>query len=200
MDADRPKRYNDAVAKLRIPGVRRLIRLAEADSTQTVARRLAEEGAPDGTLVWALRQSAGRGRMGRPWRSRPGGLYASWLLRPAFSPARLAELSLACGAAAAAALREVAGAEFAVKPPNDVLALGSDGRWRKVCGVLCEAAGDSARLHWLVIGIGVNVNNAPPLKRATSLKTLTGRTLELETVLRALSRRLSRARRAGDFL
>lgn len=175
------------------------MRLAEAASTQTAARALADEGAPDGTLVWALRQTAGRGRLGRRWRSAPGGLYVSWLIRPEFPPARLADFSLACGAAAAAALREAAGVETAVKPPNDVLARGRDGKYRKLCGILCEASGDSTRLHWLVVGVGVNVDNAPPLKRATSLKALTGRRTGLEPVLRALMRRLARARRAGGF-
>ncbi|MFI5345017.1 MAG: biotin--[acetyl-CoA-carboxylase] ligase [Elusimicrobiota bacterium] len=180
-------------------GVKRLVRLAETDSTQTVARRLAGEGAPDGTLVWALRQSAGKGRMGRRWRSAPGGLYVSWLIRPSFPPARLGEFSLACGAAAAAALRDATGVETAVKPPNDVLAQCSDGKFRKLCGILCEASGDSSRLHWLVVGVGVNVDNAPPLKRATSVKVLTGRRTGLEPVLRALMKRLARARRVGDF-
>jgi len=184
---------------VKLAGVRRLVRLAETDSTQLVARRLAEEGAPDGTLVWALAQSKGKGRMGRRWRSSPGGLYVSWLIRPKFAPERLAELSLACGAAAAAALRELGVREPAVKPPNDVLARSADGRFRKICGILCEASGDTARLHWLVVGVGVNVDNDPPLKRATSLKALTGKRTGLEPVLRALMRRLSRARRAGGF-
>src|SRR2546430_15855128 len=91
---------------MKLPGVTRLVRLPTVDSTQAVARRLADEGAPDGTLVWALEQTAGKGRMGRRWRSAPGGLYASWLLRPKFSPDRLAELSLACGQALAEAMRE----------------------------------------------------------------------------------------------
>lgn len=175
------------------------MRLEETDSTQTVARRLAEEGALDGTLVWALRQSKGKGRMGRRWRSAPGGLYVSWLIRPKFAPERLAEFSLACGAAAAAALRDLGVPQPAVKPPNDVLARGADGRFRKVCGILCEASGDSSRLHWLVVGVGINVDNDPPLKRATSLKALLGRRTGLEPVLRALMRRLARARRAGGF-
>jgi BirA family biotin operon repressor/biotin-[acetyl-CoA-carboxylase] ligase len=175
------------------------VKLDETDSTQTVARRLAEEGAPDGTLVWALRQTAGKGRMGRRWRSGPGGLYVSWLIRPEFAPERLADFSLACGAAAAAAVRDLGVAEPAVKPPNDVLARSADGRFRKVCGILCEASGDSTRLHWLVVGVGVNVDNDPPLKRATSLKALTGRPTGLEPALRALMRRLSRARRDGAF-
>jgi BirA family biotin operon repressor/biotin-[acetyl-CoA-carboxylase] ligase len=182
-----------------LPGVRRLVRLAETDSTQIVARRLADEGAPDGTLVWALRQSAGRGRMGRRWRSAPGGLYVSWLIRPRFAPDRLADFSLACGAAAAAALRDLGGVECAVKPPNDVLALCADGRYRKVCGILCEASGDWSRLHWLVVGVGVNVDNDPTLRRATSLKALTGRRTGLEPVLRALMSRLSRTRRSNGF-
>ena len=185
---------------MRLPGVSRLVRLDQTDSTQSVARRLADTDAPDGTLVWTLRQSAGRGRMGRRWRSAPGGLYVSWLIRPRFPPRRLAEFSLACGAAAAAALRDLGSVEVAVKPPNDVLARGTDGKFRKICGILCEASGDSSNLHWLVVGVGVNVDNDPPLKRATSLKTLTGRSTGLEPVLRALMRRLSRARRAGDFI
>lgn len=183
----------------RLAGVRRLVALAEADSTQTVARRLAGEGAPDGTLVWALKQSSGKGRMGRRWRSAPGGLYVSWLIRPKFPPARLADFSLACGAAAAAAVRDAAGVETAVKPPNDVLARGADGKFRKLCGILCEASGDSTSLHWLVVGVGVNVDNDPPLKRATSLKALTGKKTGLEPVLAALMKRLARARRAGGF-
>lgn len=180
--------------------MRRLVRLKSVSSTQSVARRLAEEGAADGTLVWALSQTSGRGRLGRRWRSGPGGLYVSWLLRPKFPPARLADFSLACGAAAAAALRDVAEIEAGVKPPNDVLALCADGRHRKICGILCEASGGASSLDWLAVGIGVNVNNAPPLKRAASLRALTGRRVGLKTVLLAVMRRMARARRAGDFV
>lgn len=177
----------------------KLVRLATVDSTQAEARRLAEAGAPDGTVVWARRQTAGRGRMGRKWRSADGGLYASWLLRPKFPPERLAGLSLACGEALAEALRGF-GAATAVKPPNDVLALCADGKARKLCGVLCEASGDATKLHWLIVGFGVNVNNEPPLKRATSLRALVGKRLSVEAVLKASLARLSSARRAGNFL
>jgi BirA family biotin operon repressor/biotin-[acetyl-CoA-carboxylase] ligase len=171
---------------MKLSGAKRLVRTVRVDSTQNVARRLAEAGAPDGTLVWALSQTAGKGRMGRRWRSAPGGLYASWLLRPAFAPDRLGEFSLACGEALAEALRGF-GVKTAVKPPNDVLALGADGKARKLCGILCEAA-------------GVNVNNTPPLKRSTSLRALTGRRVAVSSVLRAAMSRLSRARRAGNFV
>lgn len=184
---------------MKLAGVKRLVRQERVDSTQAVARRLAEEGAPDGTLVWARSQTEGKGRMGRRWRSAPGGLYASWLLRPKFPPERLAELSLACGEALAEALRSF-GIKTAVKPPNDVLALCPDGKARKLCGILCEAAGDSSRLHWLVIGFGVNVDNIPPLARSTSLRVLLKRRVGVPAVLRASMSRLSRARRAGNFV
>ena len=177
----------------------RLVRFAEIDSTQNEARRLAQAGAPDGTVVWALKQTAGRGRMGRRWRSATGGLYASWLIRPKFPPARLAELSLACGEALAEALRGF-GAATAVKPPNDVLARCADGKARKLCGILCEASGDSKRLDWLIVGFGVNVNNEPSLKRATSLRALVGKRVPVAAVLKSALAHLSRARRAGNFL
>lgn len=184
---------------MKLAGVTRLVELHRVDSTQAAARRLAEEGAPDGTLVWARVQTAGKGRMGRRWRSAPGGLYASWLLRPKFTPDRLADLSLACGEALAEALRGF-GVATAVKPPNDVLALCPDGKARKLCGILCEAAGAGQKLDWLVIGFGVNVDNAPPLSKATSLRALLGRPVGTEPVLRAAMASLSRARRAGNFV
>lgn len=184
---------------MRLAGVRRLVRLERVDSTQAIARRLGEEGAPDGTLVWARSQTAGRGRLGRRWRSEPGGLYASWLLRPKFPPDRLGELSLACGQALAAALREF-GAATAVKPPNDVLAACPDGKARKLCGILCEASGDSEKLHWLAVGFGVNVDNPAPLARSVSLSELTGGPVGVELVLRRAMSHLHRARRAGNFV
>lgn len=184
---------------MRLPGVRRLVRLASVDSTQSEARRLAAEGAPDGTLVWAGRQTAGRGRMGRKWRSGAGGLYASWLLRPKFPPERLAELSLACGEALAAALRRF-GARTSVKPPNDVLVLCPDGKGRKVCGVLIEASGSAASLDWVVVGFGINCDNDPPLARAASLKSVVGGRVGTAPVLRAAMAELSRVRRAGHFI
>lgn len=184
---------------MKLPGVRRLVRFANVDSTQNAARRLAEKGAPDGTLVWALSQSAGKGRMGRKWRSAPGGLYASWLLRPKFPPERLAELSMACGEALAAALREF-GAATSVKPPNDVYALCADGNGRKIVGILCEASGSGERLDWLIIGFGVNVDNETPLKRSVSLRVLAGRPVGVERVLKAAMSHLDNARQAGNFV
>ncbi|MDE2040154.1 MAG: biotin--[acetyl-CoA-carboxylase] ligase [Elusimicrobia bacterium] len=175
-----------------LPGVCQTLHLTETDSTQTVARLLAEQGAPDGTLVWADRQRRGRGRLKRSWQSKPGGLYATLILRPSLPPRRLAEVGLLAGAAVAAALARHAGVRTLVKPPNDVLALGADGRRRKLSGILCEAAGSQSRLDWLLLGLGVNVDNAVSLPGATSLRRLTGRSWEVEGVLRAVLAELRR--------
>lgn len=184
---------------MKLAGVTRLVHLKSVASTQTEARRLAEAGAASGTLVWADRQTAGRGRLGRKWKPAEGGLYASWVLRPKVAPERLAELSLLCGEALAEALRGL-GPKTAVKPPNDVLALCADGKARKLCGVLIEASGDASGLHWVVVGFGVNCGEAPPLARATGLKALTGRAEAPAAVLKAAMTRLFRAARAGHFL
>ena len=169
-----------------LPGVVQVLRLSVTDSTQSVARFLAEQGAPDRTLVWADRQTAGRGRMERLWDSRPGGLYFSLILRPAFPPSRLADLSLATAAAAAEALRDLGGTGLraAVKPPNDVI--GSRGRRSgKVCGILAEASGGARVVDWLVLGVGMNVNNVTRgVTGAASLKGLTGRAWDPAAILR----------------
>lgn len=163
-----------------------LLHLTEAASTQDLAKGLAMQGAPDRTLVWADRQTAGRGRLGRRWKSPDGGLYFSVILRPRFPPAALAEFSLAAAAAVAAALARETGITTAVKPPNDVMGLTKAGKPRKVAGILAEAAGDSRRVEWLVLGVGVNVNNSPPLASSASLRSLTGRTWKIPDILRRL--------------
>jgi BirA family biotin operon repressor/biotin-[acetyl-CoA-carboxylase] ligase len=156
--------------------------LPVTDSTQSVARFLAEQGAPHGTIVRADRQTAGKGRLERKWESKPGGLYFSVILRPDFPPSKLAELSLAAGEAGARAIRALSGAEVAVKPPNDVYAV-KNGKARKICGILAEASGGEKKTDWLVLGVGINVNNKPALASATSLKTLDGKTRDLSKVL-----------------
>jgi BirA family biotin operon repressor/biotin-[acetyl-CoA-carboxylase] ligase len=167
-----------------LPGIAQLLRLSSTDSTQAVARFLAEQGAPDRTLVWADLQNAGRGRMKRRWTSRAGGLYFSLILRPSFPPSRLAELSLAMAGAAAEALAAT-GIAAAVKPPNDVI--GSRGRRSgKICGILAEASGGSRSVDWVVLGVGINVNNSVSgVKGAASLQGLTGRAWEPTEVLRS---------------
>jgi BirA family biotin operon repressor/biotin-[acetyl-CoA-carboxylase] ligase len=136
---------------LRTRCVGRVIReLDSVDSTNTAARLLPEEGSvPDGTVIIAREQSAGRGRVGHGWHSpRDAGLYLSVILRP--PPGSSMELSsLAVGAAAAQTLRRHYGLPALIKWPNDVLING-----RKVCGVLVERI----KTDVYILGVGLNTN------------------------------------------
>lgn len=144
---------------LQLPPAYRLVALESVSSTNDEARRLAEDGADDGTLVWAREQTKGRGRQGRAWQSPPGNLFCSLVLRPECSVARAAEL----GFVAAVAVGEAVGAvappmiEVRYKWPNDVLFNG-----RKGVGILLESKlTPDGRLDWLVLGVGVNVKSFP---------------------------------------
>jgi BirA family biotin operon repressor/biotin-[acetyl-CoA-carboxylase] ligase len=126
---------------------------AELASTSDRAKELAEEGAEHGEVVVAEVQTAGRGRRGRVWTSPPGrNLAFSVVLRPDLPPARAPELTLVASIAVCDALRQ-AGVAAGIKWPNDVLASG-----RKIAGILTELAAEPDRVHWVVLGVGVNVN------------------------------------------
>ena len=125
----------------------------ELGSTNDRAKELADEGAEHGEVVIAEAQTAGRGRRGRTWASPSRkNLYFSVVLRPDLSPARAPELTLVASLALCDALRQ-AGVAAGIKWPNDVLASG-----RKIAGVLTELAAEPERVHWVVVGAGVNVN------------------------------------------
>lgn len=129
------------------------------DSTNEEATRLARDGAPAGTVVWALKQTAGRGRAGRNWASDPGNLLFSLLLRPEMGPAVAAQLSFVAALAVGEAVAEVLprGVDLRYKWPNDLLLDG-----RKVAGILLESAGATGcGLNWLIIGWGLNIASFP---------------------------------------
>lgn len=175
--------------------LRRVIRLAEAESTNTVALdwSRAWRSADLPALVLAERQTAGRGRGSNRWWSGKGALTFSVVLEPAhygIDVARWPALSLAVGAAAATALAPFApGGDVRLKWPNDVFAAG-----RKLGGVLIEPP--PGRTDRLVIGVGLNVNNslaeAPEeiRSRAATLSELAGGLLDREAVLAAVLRQL----------
>jgi BirA family biotin operon repressor/biotin-[acetyl-CoA-carboxylase] ligase len=126
---------------------------AELPSTSDRAKDLADEGAEHGEVVIAEAQTAGRGRRGRVWTSPAGrNLAFSVVLRPDLPPARAPELTLVASIAVCDALRQ-AGVAAGIKWPNDVLAGG-----KKLAGILTELAAEPDRVHWVVIGVGVNVN------------------------------------------
>jgi len=137
------------------------VELDAVDSTNAEAKRLAEAGAPDSTVVWARRQTSGRGRRGRVWESPEGNLYFSILLRPPYPARNVMQLGFVTANAIADAVQVILppGAFVHVKWPNDVLVEG-----RKVAGILMEAEPDErnpGHLKWLVLGGGVNVGRHP---------------------------------------
>ncbi|WP_254544564.1 biotin--[acetyl-CoA-carboxylase] ligase [Halomarina pelagica] len=128
---------------------------ASIDSTNRRARELAESGAGD-VVVVADAQTGGRGRLDRDWDSPPGGVYLSAVCRPDLPMARAPLYTLAAAVATARAARE-AGVDARIKWPNDVLVPDEAGGARKLAGILTEARGETDRVEWLVVGVGVNV-------------------------------------------
>lgn len=125
------------------------------DSTNTKAKQLAEEGYPNGTVVIAERQEAGRGRRGRTWDSPAGdGIFMTLMLRPAIEPNNASMLTLVAALAVAAAIRKCTGRAAGIKWPNDIVMNG-----KKVCGILTEMSAQVDYVNHVVVGIGINVYN-----------------------------------------
>lgn len=169
-----------------LPASRRRV-LEEAGSTNDLAREAALAGEPGWLWIVARRQMAGRGRMGRPWQSIPGNFLGSLLLRLERPLAQAASLSLVAGLAVADALAESAPAGLAprLKWPNDVRVNGA-----KIAGILMEGGQEPSGGCWLVVGIGVNLADAPeglPYP-ATSLVAASGQAVPVETFLDRLDR------------
>jgi BirA family biotin operon repressor/biotin-[acetyl-CoA-carboxylase] ligase len=130
---------------------------AAIGSTNDVARAQAEAGAPEGLLVIADEQTAGRGRLNRAWWAPPGSsLLFSLLLRPPLPPGQVAQLTMCLGLGAAEGVEEVSGLRPALKWPNDLLLDG-----RKLAGILTELDTAGERLEYAVVGLGLNVNLSP---------------------------------------
>jgi BirA family transcriptional regulator, biotin operon repressor / biotin---[acetyl-CoA-carboxylase] ligase len=192
---------------------RRLVHVSSIGSTNDEASRLANDGAPEGTIVIADAQTAGRGRMGHTWFSPPGaGLYVSIVLRPGpgsvlAAPDAAGLLTLLAGVAVADGVRAASGLDAAIKWPNDIVVvpaspLGAarpeftaEGRapaaggpgWRKIAGILAEGFLTSGLLLHVVVGVGVNLARAdyPPdlAGRASSIEEETGEPVERSRVL-----------------
>jgi BirA family biotin operon repressor/biotin-[acetyl-CoA-carboxylase] ligase len=178
----------------------RILYYPVAASTNDLAARAAEHGAPDGTLVIAGQQTAGRGRSGHAWFSPPGaGLYVSLVVdaRVPGADAWIPALTLTAGVAMAEALHSASGLPVAIKWPNDLVMApaGAVRGARKLAGILAEARADGPGVSHVVIGIGVNVLAAawPPeiSSRATSLEEELGRPVDAGAVLGAMASRLA---------
>lgn len=166
---------------------RRVVVYPRVGSTNDEAKRLAEDGAPEGTLVVADEQTAGRGRLQRTWWAPAGtALLMSLILRPDLAPHQAQRLTMLCSLAICDAIAGTTGLVPAVKWPNDVLLRG-----RKVCGILTELGIEGPRLAYAVVGMGVNVNvdfgGAGELTHtATSLAQELGREVSRLELLRAI--------------
>jgi len=165
----------------------RVLCYESVSSTNDVAKRLAKEGAVEGTLVVAEQQTAGRGRHARSWHSSVGGsLLLSLVLRPPLKPELLPRLLMSCALAAAQAVEHSTGLVVHFKWPNDIL-LGS----KKAGGILIETSLSGEELLYAVIGVGLNVNLdvynfADIASTATSLSAELGREVSCLEVLRSL--------------
>jgi BirA family transcriptional regulator, biotin operon repressor / biotin---[acetyl-CoA-carboxylase] ligase len=169
------------------PFARRIYHFFKVDSTNTVAMQLGEQGESHGAVVLAEEQTAGRGRAGRKWISeKSAGIHCTVLLRPPVPPAHAPLLTLVAGLAARDAIAEELDSLPDIRWPNDLLIGG-----RKFAGILTEMHAEPDRMHYAVIGVGVNVNQtkmpAELADIATSLRMETGKVhSRLELLIRLL--------------
>ena len=154
----------------------RIVYYSSLGSTNELLKGLAAQGAPEGTLVIADEQTAGKGRLGRKWLAPPGtSLLLSLLFRPDFAPNQAQRLTMICSLAIADAIEGLTGLPAGLKWPNDIFIRG-----RKAGGILTESGTTGGRLDYVVVGMGLNVNldiSALPELRgmATSLSQELGR-------------------------
>lgn len=152
------------------------------DSTNRVAKEAGDEGACHGTVVITEMQTAGRGRMGRQWASPEGNLYASMLLRPSVAAERVSCLTLVAAVAVAEAILEVTNLTPGIKWPNDVVVAG-----KKLCGILTESKVGADGVAYVVVGVGINVNQSKfsvdLSNMATSLSLQCGDSIDIDALL-----------------
>ena len=201
IEALRADGYEIEAATRRLAGqfpAEKLIVLPEVDSTNNYLKTLAANGAPDGTAVLSLKQTAGRGRRGRSFLSEPGGLYLSFLMRPQEPAEALLHLTALAGLCVCTAVKQVTGMQAGIKWPNDPVLNG-----KKLCGILTELSVslETQEPEYVVIGIGVNCNQKrfpEELSMAPSLRMEQGSPVDVNAVAAALLLELSRMRR--EFL
>jgi BirA family biotin operon repressor/biotin-[acetyl-CoA-carboxylase] ligase len=149
---------DDLMTRLRQPRVvgRDVRVFKETTSTNDVVEKLARDGVPEGVVVFAESQTKGRGRLSRRWESASGrGLWFSVLLRPRMEPQAATRITIAAAVSLVRALQSFTGLEPTIKWPNDVQIRG-----RKVAGILTELSAEMDSVRYLVLGVGLNVNQA----------------------------------------
>lgn len=165
-----------------------VIDLKTTESTNGIAAKMAEQGEPEGTLVIADEQTGGKGRRGRSWFSPAGtGIWMSLILRPLLPMAQAPQLTLVAAVAVSLALTEITGQKAGIKWPNDILF-----DHRKNCGILLEMSMESEEIKYVIVGIGVNVNQEitdfpPELQdKVTSLRMIAGHPIKRALVVQRI--------------
>lgn len=169
---------------------RNVLHFDTIDSTQSKANEMARNEAPEGTIVIAEEQTSGKGRMSREWHSsKHQGIWMSLILRPKLSPEKAPQFTLITAIAVARAIEEITGIEPEIKWPNDILFQG-----KKIVGILTELHSEADKINFIVIGIGLNVNqdvvDFPEEIReiATSLSLVKGKKVSRVTLLQHILR------------
>ncbi len=163
--------------------------LQTCPTTQPIAHQLAQAGEPDGSIVICEEQTAGKGRLARAWTSTQGkGIWMSVIIRPEIPPTKAPQLTLVAAVAVTRAIEDIADVRAEIKWPNDLLING-----KKCTGILTELQADIDRVHAIILGIGVNVNQQPSdfpeeiQSIATSIQMVTGKPVDrAELVARIL--------------
>ena len=182
-DALIPNEIRDGLST-RVIGWEAIHHFVETDSTNILAKEYAEKGATEGTLVLAEAQTKGKGRKGRSWFSpSQGGIYLSLILRPSLTPAESPKITLLGAVAMADTLLPLTGLDIRIKWPNDLLVRG-----KKIAGILTEMSTETDRVHYIVLGVGLNVNMrhfpGPIQETATSLFVETGKSFSRIEILK----------------
>ncbi len=168
--------------------------LDQVISTNDVIEQMTTDNPTEGLAVFAESQTKGRGRLGRRWSSPSGkGLWFSILLRPNLHPMEITQLTAAAATALARAIENETGLHAEIKWPNDLLIDG-----KKVAGILTELQGELDLVHYVIIGIGIDVQQSPSdfpaelRKSAISLKMALGRPVDRPSLATAILRELDR--------
>jgi BirA family biotin operon repressor/biotin-[acetyl-CoA-carboxylase] ligase len=162
-------------------------------STMDRAREFAARGTAAGTAITAERQSAGRGRNGRTWISRKGGLFCTILDRPALALADYTLPSMALQIAASRVLTSLCGKPALLRWPNDIYV-----NRRKIAGVMTEVNGEGDFINWVALGIGVNVNNSVLSEKAVSCAGIAGHPFSRREVLLKIMDELDKVKKQFD--
>ncbi|WP_053955578.1 biotin--[acetyl-CoA-carboxylase] ligase [Inediibacterium massiliense] len=165
---------------------KKVFHFEEVDSTNTIAKKMASEGAEEGTIVIAEEQTVGRGRLGRSWVSpKKKGIWMSIILRPSIDPMEASKVTQIAAAAVAKGLMNITHGFVGIKWPNDIIIHN-----KKVCGILTEMSAELNSMNYMIVGIGMNVNMTNEefpkeiQNKATSIREFIGKEVSRKEIVK----------------